>query len=180
MTTVMRHGGDSHYMRPDGVYKTAVLQPLVGYSPQQDVMNVAQEFTQGPYSFQQGGMGLGGLGRRAPVALLGPYTYGMHGPYSYGYSGPVANAWGKMKLWWQSVRAKWRMRFHKGVPMGVQGLGFTPFGPAAWAGPQVVGDPSQRMGMLIAMAQKDLPTDFQAMNASLIYQRWMSLRMPTR
>ncbi len=48
MTTIMRHGGGAHVMRPDGVYRTSVLQPMVGYSPQVDVQAVAQAFTQGP------------------------------------------------------------------------------------------------------------------------------------
>ena len=171
----MRHGADSHYLRPDAVYRTSVIQPLIGFSPQQDVMAVAGEFTQGPYSFQQGGALSGlGLARSSPIRLMGPY--------SYGYHGPIANWWGRVKARWAMLRAQYQAQkaMRAAARAGVHGLGFTPFGPAAWAGPQVVGDPAQRMSMLIAMAQKDLPSDFQAMNASLIYQRWMALRMPTR
>lgn len=48
MTTMIRHGGEAHVMRPDRVYKTSVLAPMVGYQPQRDVQAVAQAFTQGP------------------------------------------------------------------------------------------------------------------------------------
>lgn len=40
-------------MRPDGVYRTSVLQPFAGYQPQADVQSVAAAFTGG---------GLGGIG----------------------------------------------------------------------------------------------------------------------
>lgn len=48
MTTFMRHGGEAHVMRPDRVYRTGVLSPMVGYQPQMDVQSVAMSFTQGP------------------------------------------------------------------------------------------------------------------------------------
>ncbi len=53
MTTVIRHGGESHFVRPDRVYRTGVLTPIVGFQPQADVMSVAQAFTQGPPSGMQ-------------------------------------------------------------------------------------------------------------------------------
>ena len=48
MTQVIRHGGESHFVRPDGVFRTSVLQPIVGYQPDADVQMVTQAFTQGP------------------------------------------------------------------------------------------------------------------------------------
>jgi hypothetical protein len=53
-----RHGGSSHYMRPDRVYRTSVLSPMTGYVPGYDVQMVAREFAMGP----QTGMSLQGLG----------------------------------------------------------------------------------------------------------------------
>lgn len=47
-----------HYVRPDRIVRTGVLQPIVGYQPQTAVMSVTQEFTSGPAS----GMQLAGLG----------------------------------------------------------------------------------------------------------------------
>ncbi len=62
-----RHGDGSHYMRPDRVYRTSVLSPMVGYQPGADVNAVAMAFTQGPYR----GMMLSGLGAPGPLARLG-------------------------------------------------------------------------------------------------------------
>lgn len=47
MTT--RHGGEFHVVRPDRVYATSVLSPIVGYNPGTDVMAVAQAFTSRGY-----------------------------------------------------------------------------------------------------------------------------------
>lgn len=58
MSTLIRHGGNAHYLRADRVYRTGVLSPMVGFQPQADVQAIAQEFTQGPPL----GTMLGGLG----------------------------------------------------------------------------------------------------------------------
>ena len=50
MSTVIRHSGASHAMRPDRVARTGVLAPIVGYQPQADVQMVAAEFTGGGLS----------------------------------------------------------------------------------------------------------------------------------
>lgn len=52
------HGDGAHYMRPDRVYRTSVLSPMIGYRPGYAVQAVAREFTMGP----QSGMALSGLG----------------------------------------------------------------------------------------------------------------------
>lgn len=59
----IRHGDGQHFMRPDRVYRTSVLAPMVGYQPQADVQAVTMAFTQGP----DRGMMLQGLG-----AMPGP------------------------------------------------------------------------------------------------------------
>ncbi len=45
MSIVIRHGAGSHFVRPDGVYRTSVLQSVGGYQPQADVQAVATAFT---------------------------------------------------------------------------------------------------------------------------------------
>lgn len=67
MASLIRHGGNAHWMRPDRVYRTGVLAPMVGYQPQADVNAVAQEFSQGPAR----GMQLSGLGAPGPLRRLG-------------------------------------------------------------------------------------------------------------
>jgi len=58
MALVIRHGGESHNVRPDRVYRTGVLQSISGYQPSVDVQSVAMAFTQGP-------AGLAGFGAGA-------------------------------------------------------------------------------------------------------------------
>lgn len=63
MAILIRHGGESHVMRPDGVMRTSVIRPFVGYSPQADVQAVAQAFTTGgPLATTLGGFGAPGGG----------------------------------------------------------------------------------------------------------------------
>jgi hypothetical protein len=54
-----RHGGEVHFVRPDRVYKTSVLSPIVGYNPGVDVQAVAQAFTSRGYNVPTAGMSLG-------------------------------------------------------------------------------------------------------------------------
>jgi hypothetical protein len=162
---ITRHGGSSHYMRPDAVYKTSVLRSMTGYVPQQDVMNVAMDFTQGPYLFMQGqmpatGMGVAGLGR-APLQLMGMWP-----PSSWGWLNNLRMRWAA----WKAERAAAKAGLH----------GLIPYGPKAWAGPQVVALPGQRMTMLTQMAQKDMSPSFADQNTAAIMQRWNYLRAPTR
>lgn len=60
---IVRHGGESHVVRPDRVYRTGVLAPIVGYQPGADVQAVAAAFTLGPPSGTVlSGYGLGNVG----------------------------------------------------------------------------------------------------------------------
>jgi len=69
MQTVTRHGGASHYVRPDRVYRTGVITSTMGYQPGPDAQAVAASFTQYPMDLQvpsngsSGVSGLRGLGR---------------------------------------------------------------------------------------------------------------------
>lgn len=48
MAEFIRHGDAMHFMRPDRVYRTSVLSPMMGYDPHRDMQAVAMVFTQGP------------------------------------------------------------------------------------------------------------------------------------
>ncbi len=63
MQVVERHGGPSHYVRPDAVARTGVIPSIVGYNPGADVDAVAAAFTQYPMDLQtpSGMNGLRGL-----------------------------------------------------------------------------------------------------------------------
>lgn len=69
--------GNGGVLRPDRVYRTGVLSPMVGFRPGEAVMTTSQRFTQGPYS----GMSLSGLRDQGGV-------------------------FGKISNWWQGVKAR--------------------------------------------------------------------------
>lgn len=63
MQTVTRHGGGSHYVRPDRIYRTGVIQSAMGYDPNADVDDVVASFTAYPMDLQPVDSGtLAGLG----------------------------------------------------------------------------------------------------------------------
>ena len=80
MQVIEKHGGASHYMRPDRVYRTSVLSPSMNFNPGQDVEAVTAEFTE----------------RSPNLSLSGPRTSGpsyvrQSGPRYTRQSGPWAN-----------------------------------------------------------------------------------------
>jgi hypothetical protein len=148
---IARHGGESHFVRPDRVYKTGVLTPIGGFQPQADVMAVAQSFTLGPAGFMQGGLN--------GVQFLGPMS------------------------WFQRAKLKfqmWRASKNAAAFKNLGGLGFTPYGPAMYAAGNVVPMPMQRIGMLLAMQEKDQPPQIAMNNTALIQQRFNYMRSPSR
>lgn len=71
-----KHGIEQHYVRPDRVYATGVLTPIVGYQPAEDAQQVAARFVSGG----QGLQGVAGL-RIAPLrgAMRGVDTVKIRG-----------------------------------------------------------------------------------------------------
>jgi hypothetical protein len=61
MQTITRHGGGSHWVRPDRVYRTGVIQSAMGYDPGADVQDVAASFVAYPMDLQAPDSGLSGL-----------------------------------------------------------------------------------------------------------------------
>lgn len=60
----MSNGIREHFVRPDRVYATGVLSPIVGYQPTEDAQQVAMRFV-------SGGQGLGYAGPRGEIKLMG-------------------------------------------------------------------------------------------------------------
>lgn len=44
-----KHGAEMHFVRPDGVYRTSVLQAIPGYQPVSNAYEVSTRFTAAPY-----------------------------------------------------------------------------------------------------------------------------------
>lgn len=90
MAIIFRHGGEAHTVRPDRVYRTSVLSPIVGYQPGADVQAIATAFTQGPP-------------RAGSLA---------------GLNGPFSQFGARIKAWWNARRAhKFMMNGAGGAPM---------------------------------------------------------------
>jgi hypothetical protein len=173
---IARHGGESHYVRPDRVYRTGVLTPIIGFQPQQDVMAVAAAFTQGPYYFQQGAPVSSDMSTASP-GVAGPRVTLLGGSF-----GAVQNLGLLQKLWLRFQAWKSRKNAQKVLATtGVNGLfGLTPYGPAAWAGNQLFPNQGDRMAQLVAIAQKNQPSTIGMNNTDAILARFNYMRGPTR
>lgn len=156
MTMIMRHGGGSHYIRPDRVYRTGVVSPSYGYQPEADVMSVAEAFTVGPYQFQQyANSGMAGYGLRA----AGPGFF----------KGLVL----KIKA---KIAAKNAAKM-MAVTRGMNGLGHVnPFQQAMMLGPMVVPAMSGRVEALMQMATARMPDQMATPVGAAVMNNWNSLR----
>jgi hypothetical protein len=133
MTTFARHGGEAHVVRPDRVYRTSVLTPIVGYQPQMDVQAVARAFTQGPPLGTQ----LQGLGY-------------------YGFHGLQGNGWDNFKSRMRNFFA--RFRFNREVAKAANNgaqvtLSTTSPGPASMEAAVVAPQMQSQMAMLAHLTQ---------------------------
>jgi hypothetical protein len=165
---VPRHGGGSHFMRPDRVMRTSVLSPMVGYNPGQDVQMVANAFTTGP----QSGMTLSGPGVYRPVLR--------------GLGAPL---FPRLRNWWAGVRARaWMRKMQASAPVGfadssVPGGGVavqqSAYGPAAGIGPW--GGPQRQIHQMVAQAygrSSNLPPNMQEGIDKTTMMMWRGLRWP--
>jgi len=122
-----KHGAERHFVRPDAVHRSSILQAIPGYQPVSNAHQVAARFTAAPYfaTFHQpamsapvSGLGEAGLGRRhRRVHLL----RGVNGlGYYLGDDGTVVatttkpaspmdnimSLWTKLKIRWQAFKTQ--------------------------------------------------------------------------
>lgn len=149
---MFRHGDGAHFMRPDRVYRTSVLSPMVGYQPQADVQHVAMMFTQGP----ERGMMLDGLGA---------------------WPGPIERLLAHIQAWIAKRKAKKLMQTQLPPPTSppfvppqtMNGLGMP--GPAPVMATQISPHLATQMtGMLNIMANR-YGQGFPAAQATALVQR---------
>jgi hypothetical protein len=171
MSIYFRHTDANHAVRPDRVTRTGVIPPLVGYSPQQDVMAVAADFTRGPYMFTQdstdptSARGIAGLG--VPQLMGIPTLMGV--PMLMGWSSnPFKQMWLRFKA--NSATKKIANALHI---RALQGLGSAvPNGPASAMAPQLVPMMGGRVELLSMIAAKNFPTDWSDNAMETIQRRW--------
>lgn len=127
----IRHGAGSHYVRPDQVYRTSVLQPIYGYQPGADVQAVAMAFTQGP----DRGMMLQGLGAMP---------------------GPIQRFLARLQAWIAVKKAKKLMQVPGNtgiVPPSSSGVGYLP-GPAPAMAMQIAPQLAMSMNGVLQLANR--------------------------
>jgi hypothetical protein len=77
-----KHGAEMHFVRPDFVHRTSVLQAIPGYQPVSNAYEIAQRFTAAPYF---------------ATALNGSFYGNL--PF-----------WEKMRIHWAAMKAKWQAK----------------------------------------------------------------------
>jgi hypothetical protein len=132
MATVFRHGGEAHVVRPDRVYRTSVLSPMVGFDPTADVQANAMAFTQGPPL----GMMLSGLG-----------------------AGPFQMMWLRAKTWWAARKTRKFMFAGLGGYNGFGNFADPNGGGARAQAAEVAPQIRAQMHMLMALTQGANPGD---------------------
>ena len=201
--SVPQHGQASHYMRPDRVYRTSVLSPMVGYDPGQAVEAVANEFTTGPAS----GMQLSGPAyypghgirwRPQGFSGLGRHYY-RRGYGMNGFGATTGGAWGKFKAWWQSMFPSAAAQAQAQVmaamaaqtpptdasvpPPGNVALQVSPYGPAAmmasYLSPQSRGIPQNMVAASYGQSAA-FPDFMQDGIDKTTMMMWRGLRFPWR
>lgn len=133
MTTTLRHGGESHVVRPDGVMRSSIIRPIYGYQPDADVQSVVQAFTLGP--------------PYGTIMTDGSMS-GLRG--AFGAPGPLQSLWLKIKTAWNAKKAH-KLMTAAGVH-GLRGLYGQPAygaGPEAGAALQVAPQLAAQMKMLM-------------------------------
>ena len=141
-------------LRPDLTYITSFRQPVGTFDPTAAVMATTNAFTMAPMQFQAGAP-MAGLGR-PPIQFLGPSPVRLMGP---------RNA---VSRFFTRVRAAF-----KATMANRRGLsGFTPYGPRGWAAGHVVPMMDPRQLMFLQMGFSHLPSQFSAIDSSLLAQRY--------
>lgn len=143
MQTVTRHGGGSHFVRPDRVYRTGVLTSTMGYDPGADVQDVAASFTRYPMD----------------LSLL-----------PTGLSGLSGGLFAKMKLKLAAWRARKAMQQMQGL-RGLRDAS-VPSVAYARVGEEIAPSMVSKESMLAYLMQGSLPDNFAQAQAQASYRGW--------
>jgi len=145
MQTVERHGGGSHFVRPDRVYRTGVLSSTMGYQPGADVQSVAASFTQYPMDLSlPSGLGAVGVGVIEKLRL-------------------------RFMAWKSRKKAK---AFMQGPPMVAQTAAFMPGGAYAQVGEQYSPQMLMKEQMVALLTQGTLSPEYAQAQAQTSLNHW--------
>jgi hypothetical protein len=183
MVAVIRHGGGSHFVRPDRVTRTGVIPSMVGYNPSVDVMSVTNAFTQVPMSPQMQGLGY-------TPQLMGRTPQLMGRGYPQLMDTSVQNLGWFQQLWLRFQA--WRTANHASalinaaqssaaavaaLPAGSAVNGLRGLGGGPMYVPNVNGnDIAKRQTMLAMMAGHHMPPEWAPTAMNTIAGRWNGAR----
>lgn len=114
-----KHGAEMHFVRPDFVHRTSVLQAIPGYQPVSNAQAVAARFTAAPYFATFMNPQANGLGAHAAYAYL---------PGLRGNEDIVT----KVKVWWANVKAKWMAKRVPAMAANISSMQNVPAAPQAF------------------------------------------------
>lgn len=174
MVAVIRHGGGSHFVRPDRVTRTGVIPSMVGYNPSVDVMNVTNAFTQIPMSPQMSGLGYPQLMGRYP-SLMDTSVQNL---------GWFQRMWLRFQAWRSAnhasalVSAAYNANAAvAALPAGSAVNGLRGLGGAPMFTPNVNGNAiANRVSMLSMMAGHHMPPEWGPVAMNTIANRWNGRR----
>lgn len=156
MLQMTRHGDPDHFVRPDRITRTGVIQSMQNYDPDQDVQSVAAAFTNYPMSLQTPAP-LSGLGR----ALAASTNLNFMQRALYKFRAWKANRNGAGAF----------IATGNAASQSMQGLG-SAFMQAADVSPEM----SSKLSSLVAMMVASAPNDIQAQAIANTMERWNNLR----
>lgn len=167
MVAVIRHGGGSHFVRPDRVTRTGVIPSMVGYNPSVDVMSVTNAFTMPPMSPQMSGLGYPHL-MDSSIQNLGWFQ----------------RMWLRFQAWRSANHASALVSAAQGssaavaaLPAGSAMQGLRGLGGAPLFTPNVNGNAiANRVSMLSMMAGHHMPPEWAPVAMNTIANRWNGRR----
>jgi len=167
MQIIERHGGGSHWVRPDRVYRTGVLVSTSGFQPNQDVQAVAASFT-------EGGPNLGLRGLAGAFGAAGNLNFLQR--LKLRVDNAVATAKAKLAVK-RAMPAQAQAVAHAPVPQGrAVGNPFTHGMAYAQIGAQVAPQMISQVQLLAALNAGHLPGPVAQAQVATSLQHWDNLR----
>lgn len=191
MQVIEKHGGASHYVRPDRVYRTGVLSPTMNFAPGQDVQAVAAEFTERSMDLSGARRATGECNWNVPCAV-NPCCESRQSRYAFaGLFGPTAKVgfMERMRLRFDA----WRERMYPKAAkvMQAQARAAQPFEDRASAffanprsrgmayaqvGSQVAPQMMGQVSMLAKLTAGSMPAHVADAQVATSMERWNNLR----
>lgn len=189
MQVIEKHGGGSHLVRPDRIYRTGVLSPTMNFAPGQDVQAVAAEFTERSMDLSGARRATGECNWNVPCAV-NPCCESRQSRYAFaGLFGPTAkvgfmerlrlrfDAW-RARMFPAKAQAIWAAqdaqdnatRAARFLDNGAQGMAYAQVGERV--APHMMG----QVRLLAQLTSGSMPTRVAQAQLATSMERWNNLR----